>query len=231
MIDVLIIEDDVKVAEINKRFVEKVDEFNVVGIAQSKDEAETLLELLQPQLVILDIYLPDMHGVEFLPELKLAYPTVDVIMITAEKDASMIVESLRFGVFDYLTKPLIFQRFKDMLIRYKQFRKDITTLTNEQKTLDQGDIDQLFNIGTEHQAEHVPYVKGIDPITYEKILELICQKGEATTELVVEAIGVSRSTARRYLAALVDRGDAHSDVTYGVVGRPEKIYKPSKKFR
>ncbi|MCM2675753.1 response regulator [Alkalicoccobacillus plakortidis] len=226
IIDVLIIEDDLKVAEINKRFVEKVDGFRVVGIASSKHETDTLLEVLEPQLVILDIYLPDMNGIEFLPQLKTEYPQIDVIMISAEKDANMIIDSLRYGVFDYLTKPLIFQRFKDMLTRYQQFRLNVTTWSNEQKKLDQDSIDQLFNVVPHAEPESIPYAKGIDQITYQKILEFIQDQGEATTELIVEALGVSRSTARRYLAALVDRGDAISDVSYGVVGRPEKLYKP-----
>lgn len=226
-IDVLIIEDDLKVAEINKRFVEKVGDFRVVGVATSKEEIETLLEVYEPQLVILDIYLPDVNGVELLPTLKVEYPEVDVIMISAEQDVQMIVETLRYGVFDYLTKPVMFKRFKEMLTRYKQFRSTVTHWASEQKKLDQKNIDQLF-LGSE-QEDHtqVPFAKGIDQITYHKILTFIQSRGEATTELVVDAFGVSRSTARRYLASLVERGDAKSDVTYGVVGRPEKLYKPT----
>ncbi|MDQ0206823.1 DUF977 family protein [Alkalicoccobacillus murimartini] len=227
LIDVLIVEDDVRVAEINRRFVEKVDGFRVIGIATSREETDTLLEMLEPQLVILDIYLPDMNGVEFLPELKATYSHIDVIMISAEKDVGMIVEALRYGVFDYLTKPLIFQRFKDMLSRYKKFRSDITNWSTNKKELNQEAIDRLFNVPAQVDTQSEPYAKGIDQITYQKILEFIQDRGEATTELVVEALGVSRSTARRYLAALVDRGDAQSDVSYGVVGRPEKIYKPT----
>lgn len=226
-IDVLIIEDDLKVAEINKRFVEKVGDFNVVGVATSKEEIDTLLDVYKPQLVILDIYLPDVNGVEFLPTLKVEYPEVDVIMISAEQDVQMIVETLRYGVFDYLTKPVMFKRFKEMLTRYKQFRSTITHWTNEQKKLDQKNIDQLFLGNEQGEPSQAPFAKGIDHITYHKILAFIQARGEATTELVVEAFGVSRSTARRYLASLVERGDAKSDVTYGVVGRPEKLYKPT----
>lgn len=226
-IDVLIIEDDPKVAEINKRFIEKVEDFRVVGVAASKEEVETVLDVYEPQLVILDIYLPDLNGVDFLPILKAKYPNTDVIMISAEQDVQTIVETLRYGVFDYLTKPVMFKRFKDMLTRYKQFRTTVTHWTNEQKKLDQQNIDQLFLTGEQSEQPYTPFAKGIDEMTYHKILAFIQSRGEATTERVVEAFGVSRSTARRYLAALVERGDAKSDVTYGVVGRPEKLYKPT----
>jgi|GEM_PF-6765618 len=61
-IEVLIVEDDPRIAEINRRFTEKVEGFVVVGMAKTGEEAEDWLEVMEPHLLLLDIYLPDMRG-------------------------------------------------------------------------------------------------------------------------------------------------------------------------
>src|SRR5690606_31889698 len=69
-IEVLIVEDDPRIAEINRRFTEKEEGFSVVGIARTGEEAVTWLEVVEPRLVLLDIYLPDMRGTELVRRIR-----------------------------------------------------------------------------------------------------------------------------------------------------------------
>lgn len=69
-IEVLIVEDDLRIAEIQKRFIEQLEGFQTVGIAASYIEAKSYMELLQPDLILLDVYFPDMNGLDILKEAK-----------------------------------------------------------------------------------------------------------------------------------------------------------------
>ena len=224
-IRVLIIEDDLRIAEVNRRFVEKVSGFEVVGIAADRGEAVDQLELLQPELVLLDVYFPDMNGLEFLSYIKEQHPDSDVIMLTAAKEVDAVVDAIRYGVFDFITKPLIISRLQQTLRSYQEFRKKIRTLKKEGAAINQQEIDHLINgSGMKASKESKP-VKGIDRITLEKITTYLMQTEEATTDQVSKETGISRSTARRYLEYLVAMGEASADLSYGVVGRPERVYR------
>ena len=85
-IEVLIVEDDLRIAEIQKRFIEQIEGFQTVGIAASYVEAKTLIDILKPDLLLLDVYFPDMNGLDLLKETKQQTKQMDVIMITATKE-------------------------------------------------------------------------------------------------------------------------------------------------
>ncbi|WP_134686550.1 response regulator [Brevibacillus migulae] len=222
---VLIIEDDLRIAEVNRLFVEKVKGFHVVGIAANELEAKEQLDILQPDLILLDIYFPDMNGLSILSYVKERHYDTDVIMMTAAKEVDTVVEAIRLGVFDFLTKPLIFERLQQTLHQYREFRSKLRSFKEENEHISQDEIDMLMKAGGLKGQKELPYVKGIDKITLEKVSALLKQTGELTTELVSQEIGTSRSTSRRYLEYLVLKGEARADLVYGVVGRPERVYR------
>ncbi|MEW9671902.1 response regulator [Ammoniphilus sp. 3BR4] len=226
MIQVLIIEDDIRIAEINRRFIDKVPDFQVIGIATTKEQAMEQIEILQPDLVLLDVYLPDMNGLEFMSWIQQEYPNTDVIMITAAKEVHSVREAIRKGAFDYLVKPLIFDRFKETMMNYREFRLKLTQLKNNPQTMGQEDIDSLLQGSRKLEQREAYLPKGIDQLTLEKVSLAIKEESQGlTAEEVSQKIGASRSTARRYLEYLVSKGALKSDLSYGVVGRPERIYR------
>lgn len=231
IIRVLIIEDDLRIAEVNRRFLEKVSGYEVIGIATNSQEARDQLELLQPDLVILDIYFPDMNGLDFLSVIKEKYTESDVIMLTAAKEVDAVVEAIRYGVFDFITKPLIFSRLQQTLQKYQEFRQKVWVLKEEREHINQEEIDELIHGAGLKGTTEGKSVKGIDRITLEKISTYLMQTQETTTEQVSKETGTSRSTARRYLEFLVAKGEAIADLSYGVVGRPERVYKSVRKSR
>ena len=226
-IEVLIIEDDVKIAEINRRFIEKVDGFHVVGIATDDVQAKEQLDILQPNLVLLDVYFPGSNGLDMLSYIRQHFRDTDVIMITAAKEAEAIREAVRNGAFDYIMKPLVFNRLQETLQRYLDFHRELNRL-NHSGSINQSDVDRLISgTGKKDSRSEISYLpKGIDKLTLVKIVQAISTAANGmSADQIAKEIGVSRSTGRRYLEHLVSSGEVFADLTYGVVGRPERVYR------
>ena len=117
-IRVVIAEDDLQIAEIQKRFLERIEGFELVGIAHGLTEARDLVDVLKPELLLLDIQFPSGTGLDLLRELRADKSTTDVILITAAKEVDTLREALRGGVFDYILKPLVFERLQEALSNY-----------------------------------------------------------------------------------------------------------------
>lgn len=227
-IHVLIIEDDFRVAGINQELVDQIEGFHVEAIAKTGDEAIAFLQQADPlpDLVLLDVYIPDRSGLSLFWEIRSAYPKADILMLSAATDAGTIEQTMRGGIFDYLIKPVDFNRFQESLLRYR----DQKTFFASKTDLKQSDIDRLFGrqqsgISKEAaQEEDLP--KGIDALTLSDVLEVLTSSPAPGVNAMEtgKAVGVSRSTARRYLEHLVSTGDAKAQLNYGEIGRPERRY-------
>ena len=223
---VLIIEDDPRIAELHCRFVEKVTGFEVVGMALNIAEAREMAELLLPDLLLLDLFLPDGHGMDLLHELRGQGQQVDVVLITAAKEVSAIQQALQAGAFDYLVKPVMFKRFEEALHNFQRYRDQLHGATK----LNQAEIDQLrHGHVTSANVDNSGVPKGIDLLTLGKVQQVFEEHDPQTkeglsAEEVGASIGASRSTARRYLEYLITTGELRADVVYGSVGRPERRY-------
>lgn len=164
-IEVLIVEDDIRIADIHRRFTEKIEGFKVIGTATTGEQAKEWLELVKPQLVLLDVYLPDMQGTELVTYIRHHLHDTDIIMITAASETDVVRHALRGGVTDYIVKPLMFDRFKASLESYQ--KKIVQLKKNNQLSTEQ--IEHLWSQrGVKgNEMEYAP--KGIDPLTLAKI--------------------------------------------------------------
>lgn len=221
-IEILIIEDDKRISDIHRRFIEKLEGFKVIGSAYTGEEATDWIISYKPDLVLLDVYLPDTLGTELLAVIQEYSPDTDIIFITAAAEANIVKKAFRSGVADYILKPLTFEKFKESLLSYKTKRDILTGNGEVQENL----IDSLWNksaVHTSNLGDHPP--KGIDPITKEKIVNYIKKiNGGITAEALGLEVGVSRSTARRYLEYLASEKLVFAELIYGTVGRPERRY-------
>ena len=220
---VLIIDDDIRIAEIHRRYVEKTQGFEVVGIANNLEDAQSQLDVLEPDLLLLDIFFPEGNGLEFLKKARMHNQQVDVIPITAAKEVHLFNEALHGGVFDYILKPVVFTRFQATLERYKQTKNQLSNIDQ----LNQSEVDialQTVRSGDLREFSELP--KGIDILTLEKVQNVFSslQGSGLTSEEVASQIGASRTTVRRYLEYLVSQIILDVDVSYGGVGRPERRY-------
>jgi len=227
-IEVLIVEDDPRIAEIHRRFTEKNDGFRIVATASTGEEAKDWLSVVKPHLVLLDVYLPDMLGIDLVRFIRSEKLDTDIIMITAASETDVVKRAMHGGVFDFITKPLTYERFKSSLERYREARAHLrgsARLTSEQiERLWQGTGTATGAGALRETEEAAP--KGIDPLTLEKVMESIRLTGPegVTAESLSGKTGLSRSTARRYLEYLVSQKKLAAQLNYGTIGRPERRY-------
>lgn len=220
----IIAEDDPRIAEIQHRFLKKLDDFEAIGLAHNLEDCREMINILEPDLILLDIHFPDGNGLDFLKSLRDENRNIDVILVTAARDVESVKSAMHGGVFDYIVKPLEFSRMRDSLSRYRDHFERLSSLD----TVEQSDIDGLLpraKSATSAKPGVNVLPKGIDALTLNKVRELFQSVSKSQgAERVGQNIGISRTTARRYLEYLVSTNELVVDVTYGGVGRPERHY-------
>lgn len=224
-IRVVVIEDDPMVQEINKNFIERVPSFRVVGMAANGEEGVSLVAKLKPDLVVMDVFMPVLDGVQTLTQLRAASEAVDVIVITAARDKPTIQSMLRYGALDYIIKPFQFERIRQSLEDYRTLRNRL----KQAEMASQQEVDLLFgkaaNAAKKWESIKAELPKGLHAVTLDQIVrQLAAQTEPLSAEDVAERVGIARVTARRYLDYLVKTGRVQLDVSYGGIGRPTNRY-------
>jgi response regulator of citrate/malate metabolism len=220
VIRTLVVEDDALVAEVHASYVERVPGFTVAGVAHRATEALELLAERPVDLVLLDFHLPDVKGLDMLRILhaRTAAP-VDVIAVTAARDAESIRQAIAHGVSQYLVKPFAFATFADKLERYARYRAEVEHAAEP----DQAEVDAL--LGTLRAPTPRTLPKGLNATTLESVRDVVREIGEPlTASEVAGRCGLSRVTARRYLEHLAVEGVVTLSMRYGGTGRPEHLY-------
>jgi response regulator of citrate/malate metabolism len=223
-IRVLVVDDEPLIADAHRAYTEKIEGFEVVAVAHSARDAMAALRAGPVDLVLLDLNLPDKHGLEVARALRTAGSGTDVLAVTSARDIAMVRAAVALGVTHYLLKPFTFAAFRDKLDRYRQYRSQ---LLGAGEVAAQHEIDRVF--ATLRGAED-SLPKGLDARTLDLVLGAL-RGGDGVSGLsaaeVAGAIGTSRVTARRYLEHLADGGRVVRSPRYGGPGRPEVEYRPS----
>jgi response regulator of citrate/malate metabolism len=220
MIGVLVVDDDFMVARIHRGYVERLPGFRVLGEAHTAAAALQSVAAQQPDLVLLDIYLPDRNGLNVLREVR-AMPGVaaDVIVITAARDVETVRAAMHGGVANYLVKPFTFATFAERLTRYAEGRRALER-TGE---LEQSDVDRVFDLVRRTGPAALP--KGLSATTCRLVTAALqAADGDVSAAETAELVGISRVSARRYLEHLVRAGQVTQRSKYGSAGRPEHRY-------
>ncbi|MBE3594344.1 MAG: response regulator [Candidatus Carbobacillus altaicus] len=249
-IRVLIVEDDPMVAEVNRQMVERIGGYAVIG---SESDPLRLLKYIQverPRLILLDLFLPKMNGLEFLRELRQKAFSIDVIVISAAKETEALRRALQLGAVDYLIKPFTFTRLKKALERYRHYVR-----VEHHAEVSQYIIDHLLNypVGKDAYqdgnkngykegnllvhgecAETRPWhiadlPKGLNQETLAKVYQYLSTINTfVSAEEAARELGMSRVTVRRYLEYLLELKLVTLKPQYGSVGRPQNLYKIAK---
>lgn len=221
MIKVIMVEDDPMVLEVNKGFLSRLPTFQLADIAINGYDALHSIEKNEPDLVLLDMYLPDISGLDVLAEMRKQGIPADVIMITAARDAKTVHQVFRLGAVDYLVKPFRFARFRQALEKYeKMWRRFMASSTMRQE-----DIDSLRDVAATQGERGAPLPKGLSDITLKQVTMALFEQTEpVTAERLARHLGMSRVTVRRYLDYLVQMQKAKLHAEYGSVGRPKHYY-------
>lgn len=221
---VLIVEDDPMVAMVNEQYVCKNQEFAVAGTCRNGQSALDFLKENKVDLIMLDVFMPIMDGIETLKKIREMKVDSEVIMVTAANDSSTIEETMHLGVLDYLIKPFTYERFE---VSLEKFISKIKVL-KENLVLDQSHIDTIIsNASAKHEEKTYP--KGIQKKTLSLILNYFKKNQDwYTADMVSDDLGVSIVTVRNYVNYLVKEGDISEGINYETGGRPCMLYRLKK---
>jgi response regulator of citrate/malate metabolism len=223
MNSVVVVEDDFRVARVHAEVVAGLDALQVVAVVHSASAALDAVRQHQPDLVLLDLYLPDASGLDLLRRLRSLAAPPNVIVISAARDVRSVRAAMRHGILQFLLKPLDLDSLRERLRCYVQLQARLS----EGHDLDQSEIDALL-VAMHPCADAQPAMqlpKGHSPVTAELVLgKLAGADAPRSAAEVAQSVGVSRWTAQRYLTSLADIGLVHMRPQYGTAGRPEHRY-------
>ncbi|CAK9884845.1 MAG: Transcriptional regulatory protein DcuR [Candidatus Erwinia impunctatus] len=230
MNNVLVVDDDLMVAELNRDYVEQIAGFSCCGIAQTLQQAMVQLREAAPpvDLILLDVYLQHESGLDLLPLLRQSKLPVDVIVISSAADAETIQNSLYYGVVDYLIKPFTFSRFEASLTDWKCKKN----LMGQQPYYEQSELDRVLH--GRFSADDTPRLpKGLTQQTLRTLCLWIDAHPTAdfSTEELAADVGISRVSCRKYLIWLSKNKILFTSIHYGTTGRPMYRYRLQSEHR
>lgn len=230
-IRVLVVEDEPLTAEAHAAYIDRVPGFEVGGIARTGAEAVRLLRAARRadrsiegiDLILLDVNLPDTTGIELCRSLRAAGVEIDVIAVTAVRDAAVVRSAVSLGIVQYLIKPFAFAAFAEKLGAYRDYRGRVGTAV----VTDQQEVDASFAALRTSSGGELP--KGLTRETLDRVRTAVrdaARGGGISAAELAARLDLSRVTARRYLEHLADTGAVERANRYGTPGRPEVEYRP-----
>ncbi|HET8600546.1 MAG TPA: response regulator [Segeticoccus sp.] len=218
---VLVVEDDPVAAEAHTAYVQRVPGFTVVATVGTCRAAIRALHEQAVDVVLLDMYLPDRHGLDIVRALRAAGHPADVIAVTSARDLEIVRSAVSLGVVQYVLKPFVFQTLRERLEAYRSYahRVGAADAVNSQSEIDQ----MLGTLRTTGRA-HLP--KGLSEELLARASRVLRESGEPLSARdLAHRLEVSRVTARRYAEHLCETGLAERRSRYAGAGRPEVEYR------
>lgn len=219
---VLVVEDEEVAAAAHAAYVARVSGFEVAGVARSGADAVRLLrDDPAVDLILLDMHLPDVHGLELLTRIRQEGRHCDVIAVTSARDLDVVRRAVAQGVVQYLLKPFTFAGLRAKLEQYAAYRDQLDA--SEQEVV-QDEVDQLLGM-LRPTSDSAQLPKGMSAGTLRLVTDRLRSGAGQSASEVAEALGTSRVTARRYLEHLAESGLVDRQPRYGGGGRPEVEYR------
>ncbi|MDQ2853162.1 MAG: response regulator [Actinomycetota bacterium] len=222
-IRVLVVDDDYRVAGIHAAYVNRTEGFEVIAQAHTASEARALTASQSPDLILMDIYLPDGNGLDVVRKLLKQPQSPDVIVISAARDLDAIRKAMQIGALHYLVKPFAHQALTERLNAYRKLHNYLNELS---EAPEQKEVDKLFELLRSPEPISSPRAKGHSAPTLELVRDTVraCAEDISAAE-VSEQIGISRPTAQRCLTYLERHNVVTLNLRYGATGRPEHRYR------
>ncbi|MDQ1551603.1 MAG: hypothetical protein QOD50_1025 [Actinomycetota bacterium] len=218
MIRTLVVDDDFRVAQIHADRVSRVDGFVCVGSVSTAAAAREAIAELHPDLLLLDIYLPDEDGLSLLRSLQPMENAPDTVIVTAARDLTTVRAAMRSGAIYYLVKPFGFEQLRRELETYRKWRNQLA----KAGPVDQAGIDSLYELLHGPASE---ISRGRVHPTMQKVLDSVRASAHPVgASEIATSLGMSRPTAQRYLTDLERRGVVELKLEYGATGRPVNWY-------
>ncbi len=219
---ILIIEDDFRIAEMYKEYLLKNTSVEEIYTSLNAAGCFEILENEKIDLMLVDVYLPDMRGDRLMEDVLSTYPYMNFIAITASQEGLIVKNMIQLGALYYLVKPVKLDKLSEVVNEYLNRNLELT----ETDEMDQEMIDQYF--GRKGPSEDNELPKGIDPVTLKKVEAVFSIDEEWTSSQLGDYLGTSRTTVRRYLEHLRKIGKVTVSQDFGDKGRPEKKYRKNR---
>lgn len=208
----LIVDDDFRVARLHAEYVGAAPGFMALDPVGTAAAALDAARAFRPDLVLIDVYLPDGNGLDVLPDLE-----ADAMVLSAASDAATISRAYRRGALGYLIKPFAEKQLTDRLRGYARYRR----LLDSTPDLTQDAVDRARR----HLLPATVQLTTSRSVTEGAVVDALTAAGAPLTAVdVAAAVGISRATAQRHLSALVEEGAVEMGLRYGSTGRPEHRY-------
>ena len=217
---VLVVEDEPIAADAHTAYVSRVDGVTVAATVGTTQAALKALQDKEIDVVLLDMNLPDRHGLDVVRAMRAAGHRADVIAVTSARDLEVVRAAVSLGIVQYVLKPFVFATLRDRLVAYRAYRDQVS---REAQVGTQAEVDEVF--AGAHAAAESRLPKGMGAELLARVSRLLRESpdGRSATE-IGETLGVSRVTARRYAEHLCETRLAVRRSRYAGAGRPEVEY-------
>ncbi|MGC5629176.1 response regulator [Georgenia sp. Z1344] len=221
-LQVLIVDDEDVAVTGHSAYVGRIPGFGVAGTARTKQDALRFLGSARVDLVLLDLNLPDGHGLEIARAIRTANHPADVMAITAAREIELVRAAVSLGGVGYLLKPFTFADLRDRLESYRRYREGL----DSSDAASQSGVDAIFRELRRPVLATDNAPKGLVGGVLDTVIAALRAGGSdgLSASQVGDEVGVSRVTARRYLQYLADSGRAQRGQRLGGSGRPEVTY-------
>jgi response regulator of citrate/malate metabolism len=215
---VLIVEDDHVVASLHQRLVERTPGFRSLGVVSDGESAYRAVDSMRPDLAIVDLAMPRCDGRALLRRMRANDVPVEVIVVTAARDAETVREILHLGVIDYLVKPFAPERLQHAMSSFARRARGL-----RRAQLAQDDVDIIQATGAVGMYR-LP--KGLKSKRLAEVRNFLQSSDRALSADEVGAhTGIARVTARRYLDYLDVIGAVTVERECRGPGRPRNRYR------
>jgi response regulator of citrate/malate metabolism len=220
---VLVVEDEPVAAEAHTAYVGRVPGFAVAATVGTMQAAMRVLQDRRIDVVLLDMNLPDRHGLDVVRAMRAAGHAADVIAVTSARDLEVVRAAVSLGVVQYVLKPFVFATLQERLLAYRAYRDQVTTGA---QVGTQAEVDEVLAGARTATGARLRLPKGMAEELLARVSRALRQAdgGLSASELALE-LGVSRVTARRYAEYLSESRLAARRSRYTGSGRPEVEYR------
>lgn len=219
---VLIAEPDPMLRTLYRKVVVEGQGYSFAGFAEKGGEIAPLLSKTTVNLVLLDIALPGFNGLEGFRRMRTNFPRVDFIILSSEKSPDVVRGAICSGAFDYLIKPFEWERLTRALAAYSEYYHG---LVGRDMPWRQEDLDRLLGFRKRISGTPGGAPKGFQETLLIRLGKLLQESRKPLSAADAgRMLGISRSSARRYLELLVQREEVAVDFELTTVGRPQKLY-------
>ncbi len=220
---VLVVEDEPVAAAAHTAYVSRVPGFEVAATVGTSQAALKALQDNQVDVVLLDMNLPDRHGLDVVRAIRASGYRADVIAVTSARDLEVVRAAVSLGIVQYVLKPFVFATLRDRLVAYRAYRDQVSS---GDQVGTQAEVDEVFAGARVKAGANLP--KGMTDELLARVSKALrdaaAAGGGLSARELGERLGVGRVTARRYAEHLTESRLVTRQSRYAGAGRPEVEY-------